>query len=106
MRAAYDGWHGLMLLIPRKLPMPDAGGRTSSVKTWLRLYTDAKLDIYIFFYFCQTGSGFILYCYGRPHRSHPTIIAVAHARYRRRVDCASKSGDWTSQPVDSETVRN
>ena len=48
MRAAYDGWHGLMLLIPRKLPMPDAGGRTSSVKTWLRLYTDAKLDIYFF----------------------------------------------------------
>ena len=48
MRAAFDGWHGLMLLTPRKLPMPDAGGRTSSVKTWLRLYTDAKLDIYIF----------------------------------------------------------
>ena len=49
MRAAFDGWHGLMLLNPRKLPMPDAGGRTSSVKTWLRLYTDAKLDIYIFY---------------------------------------------------------
>ena len=28
----YDGWHGLMLLTPRKLPMPDTGGRTSSVK--------------------------------------------------------------------------
>jgi hypothetical protein len=32
---------------PRKLPMPDAGGRTSSVKPWLLLYTDAKFDIYI-----------------------------------------------------------
>ena len=50
MRAAFDGWHGLMLLNPRKLPMPDAGGRTSSVKTWLRLYTDAKLDIYIYIF--------------------------------------------------------
>ena len=48
MRVAYDGWHGLMLLTPRKLPMPDAGGRTSSVKTWLRLYTDAKLDIFLY----------------------------------------------------------
>jgi hypothetical protein len=35
--------------ILRKLPLPDAGGRTSSVKTWLLLYTDAKLDIYIFY---------------------------------------------------------
>jgi hypothetical protein len=32
---------------PRTLPMPYVGGRTSSVKTWLLLYTDAKLDIYI-----------------------------------------------------------
>ena len=32
---------------PRKLPMPDAGGHTSSVKPWLLLCTDAKLDIYI-----------------------------------------------------------
>ena len=35
---------------PRKLLMPDAGGCTSSVKTWLLLYTDAKLYIYIYFY--------------------------------------------------------
>jgi hypothetical protein len=41
----YDGRQGLMLLNPRKLPMPDAGGRTSSVKTWVLMCTDAKLDI-------------------------------------------------------------
>jgi hypothetical protein len=34
--------------ILRKLPLPDAGGRTSSVKTWVLLCTDAKLDIYIY----------------------------------------------------------
>jgi hypothetical protein len=64
--------------ILRKLPLPDAGGRTSSVKTWLLLYTDAKLDIYLqgldFFghnvvfnalvistltYACQAFSGFL-----------------------------------------------
>jgi hypothetical protein len=31
--------------------MPDAGGRTSSVKTWLLLYTDAKFDIDIFYFY-------------------------------------------------------
>jgi hypothetical protein len=40
---------------PRKLPMPDAGGRTSSVKTWLLLYTDAKFDIYIYLHFSECG---------------------------------------------------
>jgi hypothetical protein len=42
--------------ILRKLPLPDAGGRTSSVKTWLLLYTDAKLDIYIFFFYDPYGT--------------------------------------------------
>ena len=51
MRAAYDGWHGLMLLIPRKLPMPDAGGRTSSVKTWFACIRTLN-QIFTFFIFC------------------------------------------------------
>jgi hypothetical protein len=50
MRATLRWTAGAYAAKPRKLPMPDAGGRTSSVKTWLLLYTDAKFDIYIYIY--------------------------------------------------------
>jgi hypothetical protein len=46
---------------PSKLPLPDAGGRTSSVKTWLLLHTDAKLDIYIFYIYILAYSYILLF---------------------------------------------
>ena len=50
MRAALRWMAWAYAAKPRKLRMPDTGGHTSTVKTWMLLYTDAKLDIYIYIY--------------------------------------------------------
>ena len=60
MRVAYDGWHGLMLLTPRKLPMPDTGGRTSSVKLGCPCIRTLNY-IFTFYLF------YILLVFGVPH---------------------------------------